>query len=44
MIEYNIIKQKKDVRMDIKEQTNSNSDKEAIEEQLYDIFAKYFES
>ena len=30
--------------MDIKEQTNSNTDKEAIEEQLYDIFAKYFVS
>ena len=28
--------------MDIKEQTNPNSNKEAIEEQLYDIFAKYF--
>ena len=30
--------------MDIKEQINSNLDKEAIEEQLYDIFAKYFVS
>lgn len=31
-----------EVHMDIKEQTNSSTDKEAIEEQLYDIFAKYF--
>ena len=30
--------------MDIKEQTNSNADKEIVEEQLYDIFIKYFGS
>lgn len=30
--------------MDIKEQVNSNADKETVEEQLYDIFIKYFGS